>query len=176
MNSSNKPKFKYKLINPKYLKMKKTIISCSLAFALLFSSCATIVSGSKQKVKFSSNPSTASVFIDQVEVGKTPFEVKLERKSEHSVMIKLDGYQTYETKLTKQFNAWYLGNIVFGGLIGLIIDPITGAIYNLTPSEVNSQMNKSTAFINKGNDIYVAITMDIDPTWKKIGQLEKVNK
>ena len=156
--------------------MKKTIISCSLAFALLFSSCATIVSGSKQKVKFSSNPSTASVFIDQVEVGKTPFEIKLTRKNEHSVMIKLDGYQTYETKLTKEFNAWYLGNIVFGGLIGLIVDPITGSIYNLTPKEVNAQMNKSTAFVNNGKDIYIAIEMNIDPTWKKIGQLEKVNK
>lgn len=155
--------------------MKKTIISCSFALTLLVSSCATIISGSKQNIKFSSNPSTATIFIDEVEVGKTPFEMKLARKSEHSVMIKLDGYQTYETKLTKKFNAWYIGNIVFGGLIGIIVDPITGAIYNLSPDDISAQMNKGTAFKSNGKDIYIAITMNIDPSWGKIGQLEKVN-
>jgi hypothetical protein len=155
--------------------MKKTIISCSLALTLLFSSCATIISGSKQNVKFASNPSSASIFIDEVEVGKTPFEIKLARKSEHSVMIKLDGYQTFQTNLTKEFNAWYLGNILIGGLIGLIIDPITGAIYNLTPNEINAQMNKGTVFNSSNKDIYIAVALNIDPNWKKVGQLEKVN-
>jgi hypothetical protein len=155
--------------------MKKTIISCSLALTLLFSSCATIISGSKQNVKFASNPSSASIFIDEVEVGKTPFEIKLARKSEHSVLIKLDGYQTYQTNLTKEFNAWYLGNILIGGLIGLIIDPITGAIYNLSPNEINAQMNKGTVFNSSKRDIYIAVALNIDPNWKKVGQLEKVN-
>ena len=154
--------------------MRKTIISSTLAIALLSTSCATIVSGSKQNVKFSSNPSTATIFIDEVEVGKTPFEIKLARKSEHSVMIKLDGYQTYETKLTKKFNAWYIGNILFGGLIGIIIDPITGAMYNLSPDQINAQMNKGTAFKSNGKDIYVGVVLNIDPSWKKVGQLEKV--
>lgn len=154
--------------------MRKTIISSSLAIALLTTSCATIVSGSKQNVKFSSNPSTATIFIDEVEVGKTPFEIKLARKSEHSVMIKLEGYQTYETKLTKKFNAWYIGNILFGGLIGIIIDPITGAMYNLSPNQIDAQMNKGTAFKSNGKDIYVAVALNIDPSWKKVGQLEKV--
>ena len=155
--------------------MRNKLISCSLALTLLMSSCATIVSGSKQNVKFSSNPTTATIFIDEVEVGKTPFEIKLARKSEHSVMIKLEGYQTYETKLTKKFNAWYIGNILFGGLIGIIIDPITGAMYNLSPDQVSAQMNRGTAFRNNGKDVYVAVALNIDPNWKKVGQLEKVN-
>jgi hypothetical protein len=139
------------------------------------SSCATIVSGSKQNVKFSSNPTSATIFIDEVEVGKTPFEIKLARKSEHSVMLKLEGYQTYQTKLTKKFNAWFLGNILIGGLIGIIIDPITGAIYNLSPEEINAQMNKGIAFKSNGKDVYIAVALNIDSSWKKVGQLEKVN-
>jgi hypothetical protein len=154
--------------------MRKTIISSSLALTLLVSSCATIVSGSKQNVKFSSNPSTATIFIDEVEVGKTPFEIKLARKSQHSVMLKLDGYQTYETKLTKKFNGWYIGNILIGGIIGLIIDPITGAMYNLSPDQVDAQMNKGTAFRSNGKDVYVAVALNINPKWEKVGQLEKV--
>ena len=139
------------------------------------SSCATIVSGSKQNVKFSSNPSTAVIFIDEVEVGKTPFEIKLERKSEHTVMLKLEGYQNYQTKLTKKFNAWYIGNILIGGIIGLIIDPITGAMYNLSPDEINAQMNTGTAFKSNGKDIHIGVALNIDPNWKKVGQLERVN-
>ena len=154
--------------------MRNKLISYSLVLTLLMSSCATIVSGSKQNVKFSSNPSAAAIFIDEVEVGKTPFEIKLARISEHSVMIKLEGYQTYETKLTKKFNGWFLGNILIGGLIGLIIDPITGAMYNLSPNQVNAQMNKGTAFRNNGKDVYIAVALNIDPNWKKVGQLEKV--
>ncbi len=154
--------------------MKKSIMFCSLAITLLMSSCATIVSGSKQNVKFDSNPGAARIFIDEIEVGKTPFEIKLARKSEHSVMIKLEGYQTYQTTLTKKFNGWYVGNILFGGLIGVIIDPITGAMYNLSPSEINAQLNKGTAFLSNNKNIYVAVTLEIDPNWKKIGQLEKV--
>lgn len=155
--------------------MKKIIIFFALAVTFLMSSCATIISGSKQNVAFSSNPSAATIFIDEVEVGKTPFEIKLARKSEHSVMIKLEGYQTYQTNLTKRFNGWYVGNILIGGLIGLIVDPITGAMYNLTPKQINAEMSKGTVVDSNKKGIYIAVALNIDPNWKKIGQLEKVN-
>lgn len=154
--------------------MKKLSFVLGLATILVTTNCATIISGSKQTVKFASTPSEASVFIDEVEVGKTPYETKLERKREYAVMIKLDGYRTYETKLTKKFNAWYLGNILFGGIIGLIIDPITGAIYNLSPKEINAQLEQGTAFKTSKNGIYIAVSLKVDENWKKVGQLEKL--
>ena len=131
------------------------------------------MSGSKQNIKFTSNPSSASIFIDEVEVGKTPFEIKLARKSEHEIMIKLEGYQTYQTTLTKKLNGWIFGNILVGGIIGVIIDPITGAMYNLTPVQINAEMNNGTAFKNNSNTVYVAVSLNIDASWKKLGQLEK---
>jgi hypothetical protein len=153
--------------------MRKVFIFTVLALLFILTSCATIVSGTKQSVKFSSNPSSATIFIDEVEVGKTPFELKLTRISEHSVMIKLDGYQTYQTKFTKKFNAWYLGNIVFGGIIGLVVDAATGAIYNLSPSEINAAMNNGTSFKSSNKDLYIAVSLKVDPNWEKVGQLEK---
>ena len=158
----------------KPFKMKKTIISSSLALTVLFTSCATVMSGSKQNVKFESNPSAATIFIDEVEVGKTPFEMELARKNEHQVTIKLEGYQTYQIKLTRKVNGWFAGNILIGGLIGLIVDPITGAMYNLTPKEINAEMAKGTAFNYNKGEVYVAVALEIDPNWSKIGQLEKV--
>ena len=156
--------------------MKKTIFACLLSSSLLLSSCATIISGSKQNVKFSSTPAAATIFINEVEVGKTPFELKLARKGEHDIQIKLDGYQTYQTSLTRKFNAWYIGNILFGGIIGLIVDPITGAIYNLTPGEINAQLTQGTVFNSTKNGVYIAVVLTSDPSWKKVGQLEKISK
>ncbi|MBY0066916.1 PEGA domain-containing protein [Empedobacter falsenii] len=154
--------------------MRKLSFLVGLTAVLMTTSCATIISGSKQTVKFASTPSEATIFIDEVEVGKTPFETKLERKKEYAVMIKLDGYLPYETKLTKKFNAWYLGNIAFGGIIGLIIDPITGAMYNLTPKELNAQLEQGTAFKTDKSGVYVAVSLKVDKNWKKVGQLEKL--
>jgi hypothetical protein len=155
--------------------MKKSIFFLSLAGVILLSSCATIICGSSQHVKFASNPSSATIYIDEVEVGTTPFEINLRRNTEHQVMIKLDGYQPYETTLTKSFNPWYLGNILIGGVIGLIIDPITGAIYNLTPRQVNAELSKGTAFKTNKKGIYIAVALVVDKNWKKVGQLEKLN-
>ncbi len=154
--------------------MKKTILSLTVVSSLMLTSCATIISGTTQNVSFNSNPSNASIFVDDFEVGKTPFQTKLERKSEHKVVIKLEGYKPYETKLTRTFNAWYLGNVIFGGLVGLIIDPISGAIYQLTPSQVNAQLQQGTIAKTKSNDIFIAVSLEKDPSWKKVGQLEKL--
>lgn len=155
--------------------MRKTIFFLTLLSTLMLTSCATIVCGSKQEVSFNSTPTNASIFINEVEVGKTPFKTKLERNKEHSVVIKLEGFKPYETKLTKKFNAWYIGNLVFGGLIGLIVDPVTGAIYQLSPKEVNAQLQQGTAFNkSKNGEIFIAVSLEKDSSWKKIGQLEKL--
>jgi len=155
--------------------MRKSTLILILAGGILLSSCATIICGSKQQVKFTSNPTSAAIYIDEVKVGTTPFELNLARNREHRVTIKLDGYQPYETTLTKTFNPWYLGNILFGGVIGLIIDPITGAIYHLTPGQVNTELSKGTAFKTNKKGIYIAIALVVDKNWEKVGQLENLN-
>ena len=41
-----------------------------------------------------------------------------------------DGYGEFVYELTPSLNGWYIGNLLFGGLIGfLIVDPLTGAMY-----------------------------------------------
>ncbi len=154
------------------LSMKRT--NTILLFCLiLLTGCATIMSGVRQKIMFNSYPGRAAVLIDEVEVGKTPFQIKLSRNRNYQVMIKLDGYKTYETMLKRKFNAWYIGNIAFGGIIGLVIDPLTGAIYTLTPKEVNVELNGKAALNREKDNICVDIALEIDPGWKKVGQLEK---
>jgi hypothetical protein len=41
-------------------------------------------------------------------------------------------------------DGWYFGNLLFGGLIGLlIVDPATGAMYKLEPNEINCNLVSS---------------------------------
>ena len=153
--------------------MRKFTIALFASSLFLLTSCATIISGSKQKVSFKSTPAEASIFINEVEIGKTPIEKKLERKKEYDVKIVLDGYKPFETKITKKFNAWYLGNILIGGVIGFIVDPATGAMFRLTPTQINAEMAEGTAFKQKGDNVYIAVKLDIDPSWEKVAQLER---
>ena len=154
----------------------KIIIRTFLLSSILFlSSCATIISGSRQNVEITSEPSSAKVYINEIEIGQTPVQKNLKRNQEYQLILKLDGYKTYETKLEKKFNAWYIGNIAFGGLIGIIIDPITGAMHKLKPEEIDGNLKSGTTYRTESGNIFIKISMEIDTDSEKVGQLEKTN-
>jgi PEGA domain len=153
--------------------MKKILV---LAISLSFSNCATIIHGSKQDVGFSSNPTGASVTINGESFGKTPTVVKLQRKDQQSVKISLDGYLPYEVVLTRKVDGWIAGNIIFGGIIGLIVDAADGAMYKLSPEQLTAELRKESAsasFQEKNGGIFIGITLTPNPNWEKIGTLEK---
>ena len=154
----------------------KIIIRTFLLSSILFlSSCATIISGSRQNVEITSEPSSAKVYINEIEIGQTPVQKNLKRNQEYQLILKLDGYKTYETKLEKKFNAWYIGNIAFGGLIGIIIDPITVAMHKLKPQEIDGNLKSGTTYRTESGNIFIKISMEIDTDSEKVGQLEKTN-
>jgi uncharacterized protein YceK len=154
--------------------MKKTIFLSVLVISLVVTGCATIVSGSKQKVSFNSTPAKASVLVNGVQIGYTPFETKLKRGVKaHKVKIVLEGYKPYEATLTRKFNGWYIGNIAFGGLIGMIVDLSTGAVYKISEKELNVSLENNVSMTKNKDEVYVAVVMEADKNLIKIGELEK---
>ena len=154
--------------------MRKIIFKTFLfSSILIFSSCATIISGSRQYVEISSEPSSAKVYINEIEIGKTPVQKNLKRNQKYQLILKLDGYKTYESKLEKKFNVWYIGNAFIGGSIGLVVDAITGAMFKLKPEEIDGNLKGGTTFKTQNGNIYIKIGLEIDPNWEKVGQLEK---
>lgn len=136
--------------------MKKIIVSlCAMSVLFLFTGCASIVDGGAKKVQIHSNPSGAKFTIYDpkgkvVESRTTPATVKLDRSGgyfsgiEYKMVFESPGYYSGETMLSSRLNGWYFGNIVFGGLIGiLIVDPATGAMFTL-PKELNYNLVSST--------------------------------
>ena len=54
-----------------------------------------------------------------------------------------DGYIPQNAEISSTLNGWYVGNIIFGGLIGLfIVDPLTGAMWTLDPKDMNLVLSK----------------------------------
>jgi len=153
--------------------MKTKIIALSITSCLLFSSCATIIKGSKQEFNITSNPSQATVYVNENPIGKTPITTKLARKEKNTkIKLTLEGYKDVEIPLTREGNGWVWGNIVFGGIIGLIVDLSDGAIYQLTPKQINAELAKSVTFNNKSEGVYIGVTMEASADWQKVGNLE----
>ncbi len=155
------------------MRKKDIVLPVFLTLCIFLSSCATIINGSKQTIGISSSPSEASVTINGEDFGKTPVNAELARKENQIIKIELEGYLPYETTLTRKVDAWIAGNILFGGLIGLGIDAISGGMYKLTPQQVQAELLTQTANTSAKDGIYLFVTLNPNPDWELVGMLEK---
>jgi len=135
--------------------------------------CGTIVQGTTQQVSFTSDPAGADVEVNGLDKGETPVTVELSRKDSHTVKFDLAGYQPYELAVNRKVSGWVVGNIVFGGLIGLAVDAATGGMYKLDPDQVRAQLDaEGTASVDGDTEMmYVTVVMKPDPSWEQIGTL-----
>jgi len=145
-----------------------------LISVVLLNSCATIVNGTSQQVNITSTPIEAKVIIDGEELGKTPFIADLKRKDNHIVKIELEGYKTEVITLNGKTSGWFFGNCLFGGIIGMAIDAVTGGMYKLQPEEIKKTLEaENQQSLNDDGTLYIKFVMAPDPKWEKIGQLTK---
>jgi hypothetical protein len=105
--------------------MKSALLSVLVGCFLLIWGCATIMHGTSQQIGISSMPSGAKVSVDSNPMGVTPIFASLSRGDNHIIKIELDGYVPHEMTITKKTSGWVWGNIVFGGLIGLVAMPFS---------------------------------------------------
>lgn len=137
-----------------------------------FTSCATIMHGTRQSIGISSNPSDAWIWVDRNYVGNTPLILELSRKDNHSLRIELPGYLPYEMQFTREVSGWVFGNIVIGGFIGLAVDAISGGIYRLTPEQVHAELRANYGIDSRNsNESFISIVLEPKADWEKIGTL-----
>ena len=124
-------------------------VGLSLMFAYLLIGCATICNR-HTNATFSLNSSIPQT---QVAIWKdakliksvqTPASVVLDSsdgffcRARYRFEFSKDGYLTTTESRSASFSAWYLGNIIFGGLIGiLIVDPLSGAMYSIDDETID---------------------------------------
>ena len=136
-------RFHLPILNMRLLRFLFVIITCAF-----LSSCASIVSKTNWPVSIDSKPEGVHVSIinkrgNEVFTGKTPFVTKLKSgsgfftKESYTVVMTYNGIEKRTINLECSINGWYFGNLIIGGLIGmLIVDPATGAMYKLDRKEV----------------------------------------
>lgn len=164
----------------------KTIIL--LFLVTLLSSCASIIKSSTQDVTVSSNPNDAQVRImdrKNIEVwnSTTPTSVELDRGDgyfrgqKYTVEISKEGYQTSTVTISSGVNGWYIGgNILFGGLIGwLIVDPLTGAMWNLKPDSISVGLSETVGIESSSDGVSLSIVLLSELPAESRDQLVPIN-
>ncbi len=139
----------------------------------LLVACATIMHGTSQQIGVSSSPTGAQVTVDGMQHGVTPVVVDLKRNDRHTIRVAMAGYQPFEMDLTRSVSGWVWGNLVFGGLIGLAVDAISGGLYKLSPEQVTAQLQKSQMQVAAGGGQVLLVTVVLHPSagMQRIGTL-----
>lgn len=120
----------------------------------LATGCATVVGGSRDpKVEVTSNPPGATITVDGQPRGVTPAVVELSRKSDHEVVIQQASFETAVVPVKRKLNPWVFGNVLIGGLIGVVVDVATDSTHCLSTDKVHVNLqNKSQSSAEPSNN------------------------
>lgn len=155
--------------------MKAKLIAVVLLLPVFFlTGCATIVGKDVFPLTINSNPEGAKIIVQDekgknVFSGTTPTTVTLNagesyfHAKSYRITFSKSGYGEQYAEVKATLSGWYWGNIIFGGLIGmLIVDPITGKMWKL-PTEINTNLSQQ-------------VSSDTNQSTLKIMTLEQVPK
>ena len=109
----------------------RVLVLLSLCFALL-SGCATITRGSDEVFTIQTLPSGASARLSNGLFCTTPCSLSIPRKGSFTVTIEKTGYEPVITSVVSARDgtgtAGMAGNLIAGGVIGIGVDAVSGAM------------------------------------------------
>lgn len=112
-----------------------------LACGLLVTNCATVTRGTVDQIQIVSEPSGAAARTSIGHSCTTPCTLTVDRKAEFTVSVVKDGYREANvpvaTKLAGAGAAGLAGNIIIGGIVGVVADAATGATLEHYPNPVS---------------------------------------
>lgn len=137
------------------------ILNTALFVAILIGGvgCATIVSKSRYPVVIATEPTGAKIEVkDQDGVvrfsGMSPTTAMLDAsqgyftRARYTVVASREGYSTATYPLQSSVDGWYWANILFGGVIGmLLVDPVSGAMYQIDTPVANLNLPRDAAAV-----------------------------
>lgn len=105
--------------------------------AWLVSGCATIMNEDMVSIPVYTTPPGARVTINGMDY-TSPATVTAPRgKGDYKLHVSKDGFEPVDVLLVESADAWLWGNILFGGLIGLAVDFISGDAHDFEPEVVS---------------------------------------
>lgn len=150
--------------------LRQVAMTAMFGVCTALSGCATIVHSGPRSIPIASSPAGAKVAIYDrsntlVMTNTTPFVAELPVKygyfkgQSYRMEFELPGHATAVVNLDSSVSGWYFANLVFGGLIGmLIVDPLTGAMFNLKPEKIEQPLSVAqTQVIHDGKGLLVVM-------------------
>jgi hypothetical protein len=126
----------------------RRILLIALAVASL-GGCATVTRGTTNNVQIVSEPNGASARTSFGHQCTTPCTLSVSRKDEFSVVVSAPGYEEQrvdvKTKLAGTGAAGFAGNIVAGGVVGMVVDASTGATLEHSPNPITVKLRPLAA-------------------------------
>jgi hypothetical protein len=116
------------------------ILMFAISSMIVLSACSTVLNTTSQEIELKTTPPNAKITVDGKKFGMSPQVVNIDRGSNHVVKFELEGFETYETQLTRKISFWFWGNALNGFIPGMIIDMFTGSMYNLLPEKVSVEL------------------------------------
>ncbi|MDH4194895.1 MAG: PDZ domain-containing protein [Nitrospirota bacterium] len=106
------------------------LVRLAICLSLIFSGCATMMTGRTQQVVITSNPSGAIVKIDEKEL-KTPATVTLSKKTSYIAAIEKPGFESVVVEIRRRPSWWNLLDVAWVYLlpVPLIYDINTGGFW-----------------------------------------------
>jgi PEGA domain len=129
-------------------KITTTTVCLLLASVMLFSSCSTIIQGSRQQVTIQSLTKDSKIYVDGDDKGKDNASVRLKRNRNHAIAIKKEGYETKIINIEKHTQAGYVVADVLLALTGyglawIIVDAATGSWNKFDQDAISVELEKS---------------------------------
>ncbi len=148
----------------------ETIIQLACAsLALLLGGCASIFNGGNRTLTIDSDPPGAKATVSRIEgetivIKTTPCTVSLDPRrgyfkgQGYILSLELPGYRTAEVQLVPTISGWYFGNILLGGLLGMVVvDPLTGSMWNIEPSKIQARLSPVQTSMIEGHTGFVVV-------------------
>jgi hypothetical protein len=148
----------------------------AVVLCLSLTSCASIFSGGPKKVTINTTPPGAKVTIYDkygkvVSTKQSPAVVPLDRSTgyfagqEYRIVIEKPGYKPTEVRVSATINGWYFGNLLIGGLIGMVIvDPLTGAMFTLSPDHIQETLTPAQrSSLKRGPGLGIMLKDQLSP-------------
>jgi len=128
--------------------MKKKNLFFIVLSTLLFGSCATMYTGNKSIIHFSSEPQQANVSLNGKKVGVTPFTMKTRRSvARKMVTLEKKGYKSQSFPLEKKFVPISILSNTF-----IFIDLLSGAVVNYKDNFYHKTLISKANNVISGND------------------------
>jgi len=166
--------------------LKQISVAAMFGACVAITGCATIVHGGPRQITVSSRPPGAKVSIYDrsntlVQTNTTPFVAQLPTRygyfqgQSYRMVFELPAYAPAEVRLKSTLSGWYFGNVLIGGWLGmLIIDPMTGAMFDLSPDKIEQPLTGAQSqLIRDGKGMLVVLASQA--TERERAQMVRVN-